>query len=770
MKKKLLKRSLLLLSCLLSICGCGKEEIPSEAKDRGKTQDEEPRIISGYEEKRYAMPEELSWIFPIGVELTEEEELIVVGSAGDRCKLWRSADYGKSWEEPVELPEEFQPDGEQRTIISAAVSPEGKIALIRSHAYDEDNDERDYWTWTPGESPRQLPIELEKDAFYRNHERTSESRDRNPNAFTEWKYTADGTLLAKAMNRQVFCIEDEDGRILSETAYSEDMDGIYYMQALEGKVFVETAGGILSYHAETGEFLETDFELTQDAEGLAGTAEITNAGNRYEFFEKNGAFYELGKSGIFQGKGEEKRQILAGEKAAIGNQRVLYLGCMAVGEKDFVIPCLENGKYFILEYRYKGEETRKDEESGTLKIYALRKNDNLSQTIELYKNRFARVTVELEIGMSEEGNVTVSDAVRKLSTKIMAGDGPDIIMLDGIPVEQYAEKGILDDLTDIYQRVDEEEGLLKNVAGAYRKKEKLYAIPTHFYLPVCMGREADIRQVKDLDSLCSVLENLAATEETVMVDMDAQGMLEYLTAISSDAWVKNGKLEKETLEEFLLHYGEICKILHLEAPALKEENYLEDYRNDYLQPIFFANGENKISLGVAKSFGDISQISSAMAQVEGSAWCVQDGQAKQTFLPSAVIGINSRGAHKEEARRFAEYILSAETQMHEAGSGFPVNVYAATELMKAEQKAKTWIISRAEERTGEALELTVSPASEEVLDGFYQSMQEVKTPELSDQIIRQTVGEYALSYGKGEITLEEAREQIASRAELYLAE
>lgn len=770
MKEKVLKKGLLLLGCILSICGCGNKESISKSVDYEETQKEECKIINGYEEIKYTMPEELTWIFPIGVGWTNEEKLVVVGNAGDKCKVWFSADYGKSWEEPIELPEEFQPVEENRAIISATVSAEGEIAIIRSHAYDENNDERDYWTWMPGKSPRQLLIELEKDEFYSKHERTRESKDINPNAFVEWKYTVDGKILAKAMNNQVFLIDDENGKILSKTAYSEDVERIEYMQVLDGKIVVQTASGGLCYSAETGEFLETDTEIMKDVESLAGMAEITNVGNRYELFEKNGEFYELGKSGIYQGKGEEKKQIISGKEAAIGNQRVLYMGCVSIRDRDFVIPCLENGKYFILEYRYKGEEKNKNEESGILKIYALKKNDNLSQAIELYKNQFTGVNVELEIGMSEEGNVTISDAIRKLSTKIMAGDGPDVIMLDGIPVEQYVEKGILEDVTDIYQKVDKKEGLLKNVAGAYPKKEKIYAIPTHFYMPICMGKENDVNKIKDLESLCKILESLAETEEKVVVDMDAQGMLEYLTAISSDAWVKNGKLEKEILKEFLINYGEICKVLNLEAIDFKEENYLEDLRNDYLQPIFFANGENKISFGVIKSFGDISQISSAMRQTEGSTWRVQDGQAKQIFLQSAIIGINSRGENKEEARRFVEYILSSESQMNGAGSGFPVNEHAIKELIRAEKEAKTWIITRAGVGTGKELELTVFPASEEELDKFYQSMKEVKTPELSDQIIKQTVEEFAVLYVKGEISLGEAMENIESRVELYLAE
>ena len=47
----------------------------------------------------------------------------------------------------------------------------------------------------------------------------------------------------------------------------------------------------------------------------------------------------------------------------------------------------------------------------------------------------------LEIGTSGEDSVTVSDALRTLNTDIMAGKGPDILILDGMPVENYIQKG-----------------------------------------------------------------------------------------------------------------------------------------------------------------------------------------------------------------------------------------------------------------------------------------------------------------------------------------
>ena len=45
------------------------------------------------------------------------------------------------------------------------------------------------------------------------------------------------------------------------------------------------------------------------------------------------------------------------------------------------------------------------------------------------------VYVRYEVGMDGEDGVTKEDAIRKLNTRILAGDGPDVIILDGLPVD-----------------------------------------------------------------------------------------------------------------------------------------------------------------------------------------------------------------------------------------------------------------------------------------------------------------------------------------------
>ena len=62
-----------------------------------------------------------------------------------------------------------------------------------------------------------------------------------------------------------------------------------------------------------------------------------------------------------------------------------------------------------------------------LKVYSLEKNVDLSTAVSFYQIQNPDVFVEYEVGMDEGEAVTREDAVRKLNSKILAGEGPDVL-------------------------------------------------------------------------------------------------------------------------------------------------------------------------------------------------------------------------------------------------------------------------------------------------------------------------------------------------------
>ncbi len=52
-----------------------------------------------------------------------------------------------------------------------------------------------------------------------------------------------------------------------------------------------------------------------------------------------------------------------------------------------------------------------------------------------------------ETGEGAEGSITTADRIRALNARLLSGDGPDILLMDGLSSDSYISKGILADLS-----------------------------------------------------------------------------------------------------------------------------------------------------------------------------------------------------------------------------------------------------------------------------------------------------------------------------------
>ena len=143
--------------------------------------------------------------------------------------------------------------------------------------------------------------------------------------------------------------------------------------------------------------------------------------------------------------------------------------------------------------------------SQTLTAYSLTENDILRQAIIRYQGSHPDVYVEYKVGMDEEGSVTREDAVKKLNTEIMAGKGPDFLLMDGLPVNSYVEKGVLADLTPYLAEIEKEEKILSNIKESFTADGKICMIPAAFTVSMYMTDKENMTDVSDLSSLADMM-------------------------------------------------------------------------------------------------------------------------------------------------------------------------------------------------------------------------------------------------------------------------
>ena len=99
------------------------------------------------------------------------------------------------------------------------------------------------------------------------------------------------------------------------------------------------------------------------------------------------------------------------------------------------------------------------------------------------------VYVKQEIGLSGDYGMTKEDAIRNLNTRLLAGEGPDILLLDELPLDSYIEKSILADLSEMTEEMEKNGGYFSNILKAYQNENGLYAVPVRFRIPVLIGEK-----------------------------------------------------------------------------------------------------------------------------------------------------------------------------------------------------------------------------------------------------------------------------------------
>ena len=109
--------------------------------------------------------------------------------------------------------------------------------------------------------------------------------------------------------------------------------------------------------------------------------------------------------------------------------------------------------------------------------------------------------------MDDQNGISEKDAISSLNTQLLAGEGPDVIIMDGLNVKSYESTGVLMDLSQVLDDIQKENtSCLKNVLYTYENQDgSVYAIPAMETFTAVIGPETEIRDVIDVQSLVAYI-------------------------------------------------------------------------------------------------------------------------------------------------------------------------------------------------------------------------------------------------------------------------
>lgn len=533
------------------------------------------------------------------------------------------------------------------------------------------------------------------------------------------------------------------------TPKTGNLGGFSEVLAYEDKIYyIGYDGSVSIRNAETDE--ELSHSSTPAAENM-----MNFTLKSYGIF--SGDMYSIDSNGIMKATGNNTYETIvkpAGFNFSLGNSYISDF--IPISESQFIVGLGEQEEYKL--YRIEYDENAVVNEKKVIKIWSLENNTNIRNGITEFLKNNSDAEIDYEVALNNGGALTAEDAVKNLNTEILAGNGPDIIVLDGLSPENYVNNGMLEELSGAVDTSGVYEKLVDKVSGG------VYYLPTSIKVPMLLTGDENLKNIGGLKDLSDIIQNgkdkpvfdsenpFSVVEEENRPVMDFgefDELFELLWKSSQNKIIENNSINTENLKT--LAEG-------LKAISDKYKLFAEDELTSVAAVSIASGGEMDVISGSLMSYmskqanaggGILGNVSTSTLFGSDVEYLSFPGLETGTFVPVGVLGINSKSDKKEFAASFIEYMLSDDKQ-GKHGNGFAVTP-SGTKIQK-EEKIKM----------GDD-EVDITMDMEKVMESLV-------SPVYVDKTVSEIVKEHTLNYINGESTLDQVIGEIQNAVKNYLAE
>ena len=588
---------------------------------------------------------------------------------------------------------------------------------------------------------------------------------KNQNAF--YKYSSDGKF---------YVVEDQTIRLYEDTQPST-------INIVEGESYLDSAlcgqDFYLLVEDETGTKQIRKYDLSEQIWENMENEELVQALKKTTGYGCLAAD-SLAEMLYTEGEGIVKYCVEKDETTYAINEEVLsgcidtinepITGLAVQGENIVVCTAGKSGSESNLYFLQK-EQTKKTEKDKTdtgkstvLKIYSLKENSMIRSSLAFFRREHTDISINYTVGYTGEDGFSVSDAIRKLNTEIMADEGPDIIVLDNLPVEEYISKGVLEPVTDIVNEKKDE--IFFNMIEGYNKESEIFCVPTTFRIPVIIGNS----EVVSAESSKAVIDQMEQQESPVLTRQDFPYAAMYMF-VTSDMVEKDGMNE----EKLTAYYNDLLRLKEMGNVTDKivgESDYSMNQtvdifpygESDVPSDIYF--GEAKAGVGQIAYADSYIKLNSARKQADIQ-FDYLNKSGGNYYIPTEVLGINSRSSYKDAAKEFLSLYLTEEVQNTNT-MGFSINrnsMRNSAAVTDSPQYYST-IYKNLEDTSG----LDLYTLSTDEFNELLQFVELADTPVRVDAVVTETVMEQADKILYEGLDVQTAVQTVCDKINLYLKE
>lgn len=489
-------------------------------------------------------------------------------------------------------------------------------------------------------------------------------------------------------------------------------------------------------------------------------------------------------------KGSLSEKIVEGSQLSLLTSQS-YVDNMFVVDDIIYLSCQGNPNILAkLEY----DPDIVNDPSKTITVYAMYQTESVRNTIAEMRKKNPDMNIKIEspefdYSEDQDYQTMVNDALRTLNTEILAGKGPDVIVLDGMPLESYAEKGILEDLSPLF---DGSKEYIDSVINAYKTKDGLFVVPTRFTVPALFGDE-EVKDIKTLDDLVKAVEKYPAPKlqkndsSAMIVGGESQELPEnekpflnvmteyeifsYLAPSCIPEIIKDGEVNKQNLEKFLNAIKDIYD--HHGIGDMSEDEsviygggggIMMSMDSDIGETLFVSSGSMFYSYASGQSKAALENYIADSMSITGNAMTKQfygvhaPGLADGVYIPKDMVGVVSTSNKKELAMEFVKLMLSEEVQNYSVWNGTPV----LKSSIDKQREVYTRFINEHNSK-----DLSGTKVSEINMSHLWEDL---NTAYNENDPFSMTLMDVTSQYCKEDITLDEAVKKVVSETEIALAE
>lgn len=603
-----------------------------------------------------------------------EQAILCKGEGGSLVVLdlknavrWDSADRGDSWKETplswlgqMEVPPTYADHAPDGTIWAA--TRQGQVYRV-----------------TPQGEVTEVKIALLEQT-------AAAAQETEENVFMSAKLVALGADRAY-IDYSIFEVSDGSASIVGEGALICDAQGAliadlgdaYQAAADGGTLYVrDYAQGCQAVDIDTGATRET-----MDGKGLFPEEALGMAALGSELYVLDGTGLRKAAFG-----GTLPQVLLEGGEFTFGDPTMSVEGLQVLGDECIVM--LLQGSTGQTLCRYRFDETAPAQAALRLRVWSLEDHEMLRLAVRQYHREHPEVDVALEIALPEGTGQTAEDAVRALNTELLNGQGPDVLILDGLPAASLAKNGMLADLSGFVDPAAFEPVFVE----PFRTGEKLCMVPAQFALPILAGDAALLDQARDLEQLAALMaagpvpwqpgpngegafEKRLPEERPVLYFDTLRGAFEIMWAASAPAVLaEDGAADDAAFRRFA---GAVAAIDRSYKLAARGDTAGSGSMAMSVGSITYILGSDMFSYNT----GGAQMGSMLLENTFAAAYAAKGGPegpgevrpfpglAGGTYLPQVLAGVNSAGSHQAEAGAFVQTLLGSEVQNTLLETGMP---------------------------------------------------------------------------------------------------